>query len=222
MPVRRRPGGRPGTRCRPAAQRVAVDQEQHPLGPGVLEQAVDEVAGCEGLAAAGRHLDQRAWPIVGERLLEPADRLRPGSRAGRRSSSGGMARSRRPQRVGPPSTTRAGLRAGGTRTDAVSGARDRARRGRTSRRPCSRKRRAADRPTWRDRPAARGCTGWSVPRRRRAWCRPSSPRSHRQPCLPRTGDSRSSRRRAAAHAAPRRGQRGDRTDRGPGASSPRP
>ena len=43
-----------------AAQVVAVHQEEHPPGFGVLDQAVDEVDRGEGLAAAGRHLDQGA------------------------------------------------------------------------------------------------------------------------------------------------------------------
>ena len=41
-------------------QVAAVNQEQRPLGPGVLDEPVHLVAGHEGLAAAGGHLHQRA------------------------------------------------------------------------------------------------------------------------------------------------------------------
>ena len=52
------------------AQVVAVHQEQDALGLGELDEPVAEVDGGERLAAAGRHLDQRAGPIVGERRFE--------------------------------------------------------------------------------------------------------------------------------------------------------
>ena len=57
------------------AEIVAIDQEQDAPGAGVLDQPVAEVAGGEGLAAAGRHLDQRARVVGGERALQVLDRL---------------------------------------------------------------------------------------------------------------------------------------------------
>ena len=55
------------------AQVVAVHQEEHAFGPGMLNQAVDEVDGGEGFAAAGRHLDQGARPVGGEGGLQMGD-----------------------------------------------------------------------------------------------------------------------------------------------------
>ena len=49
-----------------AAEVVAIDQEQHAPRPGKLDQAVDEGNRCEGLAAAGGHLDQRARLVGGQ------------------------------------------------------------------------------------------------------------------------------------------------------------
>ena len=57
------------------AEIVAIDQEQDAPGAGVLDQSVAEVAGGEDLAAAGRHLDQGAGMIGGERALEVLDPL---------------------------------------------------------------------------------------------------------------------------------------------------
>jgi hypothetical protein len=57
------------------AEIVAVDQEQDAASAGVLDQPIAEVAGGEGLAAAGRHLDQGARVVRGERALEVFDRL---------------------------------------------------------------------------------------------------------------------------------------------------
>ena len=44
-------------------------------GAGELDEPVAEVDGGEGLAAAGRHLDQGAGPVVGERRFEVLDAL---------------------------------------------------------------------------------------------------------------------------------------------------
>ena len=45
----------------------AVDQEQDPPRVGELDQPVDRRDGREGLARAGRHLDQGPGPVGGER-----------------------------------------------------------------------------------------------------------------------------------------------------------
>ena len=42
------------------AEVAAVDEEEHAARAGELDEAVDEVDGGEGLAAAGGHLDQGA------------------------------------------------------------------------------------------------------------------------------------------------------------------
>ncbi len=54
----------------------AVDQEQHALHAAELDHAVDGGDRRPRLAAAGRHLDQRSRPVVGQRLLQVADRPR--------------------------------------------------------------------------------------------------------------------------------------------------
>ena len=56
-----------------AAEVGAVDEEEDPARVGVLDEAVGDVGRGEGLAGAGRHLDQRARAVRGERLLEVAD-----------------------------------------------------------------------------------------------------------------------------------------------------
>ena len=57
------------------AQIGAIHQEEHPLGPGVLDQAIGEGDGSEGLAAAGGHLDQRPRAVLGKGLLQLGDGL---------------------------------------------------------------------------------------------------------------------------------------------------
>ena len=64
------------------AEVAAVHQEQDAAGVGELDQAVDRRDGRERLAAAGGHLDQGAGAVVGERVLQVADR--PRSWAGQR------------------------------------------------------------------------------------------------------------------------------------------
>ena len=56
-------------------QVVAVDEKQDALRLRVLDQPVARRHGSEGLAAAGRHLDERTGPGVSERLLQVLDRL---------------------------------------------------------------------------------------------------------------------------------------------------
>ena len=58
-----------------AAQIRAVHKKQHASCARVLDQRVDECAGRVRLARAGRHLDERARPRGGERLLETRDRF---------------------------------------------------------------------------------------------------------------------------------------------------
>ena len=58
------------------AEIAAIHQEQDALGAGELEQAIGDVDGGEGLARAGRHLDEGARIGPGEGLFEVADRLR--------------------------------------------------------------------------------------------------------------------------------------------------
>jgi hypothetical protein len=55
------------------AQVVAVHQEQDAACPGVLQQPPAEVAGGEGLAGAGGHLDERARAVGGERGFQAGD-----------------------------------------------------------------------------------------------------------------------------------------------------
>ena len=58
------------------AEIAAIHEEEDALGFGELEQAIGDIDGGEGLARAGRHLDQGARIGPGERLFEVADRLR--------------------------------------------------------------------------------------------------------------------------------------------------
>ncbi len=79
-----------------------VHQEQHAPDAAELDQPVDLRDGGEGLAAAGRHLDQRAGPVLGQGLAPGS-----GSRlicAGRIPSvtSGGRRRRRRWSVEGAP------------------------------------------------------------------------------------------------------------------------
>ena len=130
------------------AQVVAVHQEQHALRPGELDQAVDEGDRGEGLAAAGRHLDQRAGPVLGEATAPGSGS--PRSAASHRPSviSGGICRRRARSVSAPRRPTRPASRAGGRRTPGGCAARGRARRRRRSRRRCSRRQRAAGSCTW--------------------------------------------------------------------------
>lgn len=43
-----------------ASQVIAVHQEKHTVSPGVLDEAIDEIDCCEGLASVGGHLDEGA------------------------------------------------------------------------------------------------------------------------------------------------------------------
>ena len=56
-----------------ASQVVAVHQEQYPLRSRMLDEAVHQVAGGEGLTAAGGHLDQRPRFRQRQRFLQVAD-----------------------------------------------------------------------------------------------------------------------------------------------------
>ena len=58
-----------------AAQVVAVHQEEHPLRPGELDEAVDKGHGGEGLAAARGHLDEGPGTVLGEGVLQVLDGL---------------------------------------------------------------------------------------------------------------------------------------------------
>ena len=55
------------------AEVAAVDQEEHAARACELDEAVDEVDGGEGLAAAGGHLDQGAGTVLSQRLFEIVD-----------------------------------------------------------------------------------------------------------------------------------------------------
>jgi hypothetical protein len=55
-----------------------VDQEEDAARAGVLDQPVRDVGGGEGLARAGRHLDERAGAARGQRVLQVADGRRLG------------------------------------------------------------------------------------------------------------------------------------------------
>ena len=55
------------------AEVAAVDEEEDAARAGVLDEAVDEVDGGVGLAAAGGHLDEGAAFVGGEGVLEVAD-----------------------------------------------------------------------------------------------------------------------------------------------------
>ena len=56
-----------------ATQVVAVHQKQYPPGAGILDEPVHQVAGGEGLAAAGGHLDQRPRLRQRQRSLQVED-----------------------------------------------------------------------------------------------------------------------------------------------------
>jgi hypothetical protein len=51
----------------------AVDQKEHPPGAAELDESVDGVDSGEGLPRTGRHLNQSARPIRGQRLLQVGD-----------------------------------------------------------------------------------------------------------------------------------------------------
>ena len=55
------------------AEVAAVDEEEDAARAGELDQAVNEVDGGVGLAAAGGHLDQGAAFVDGEGFFEIAD-----------------------------------------------------------------------------------------------------------------------------------------------------
>ena len=57
------------------AQVAAIYQEEHPPRTAELDQPVDAAHCGEGLARAGGHLDQRAWPVLGQGGLQMGDRL---------------------------------------------------------------------------------------------------------------------------------------------------
>jgi hypothetical protein len=57
------------------AEILAVDEEEDALGLGGGEEAHHQVAGGEGLAGAGRHLDKGAGIAALERRLQAVDRL---------------------------------------------------------------------------------------------------------------------------------------------------
>ena len=113
------------------------------LRAGELDQPVADVAGGEGLAAAGRHLDQRARVVGGERALEVLDRLDLAAAQAGAPPAGGGAAAPTPRRRAPregaasdPAGERG--RAGGKAKPGRGGARDREEGG-TGRRSRSRK-----------------------------------------------------------------------------------
>ena len=55
------------------AEVAAVDEEEDAARAGELDEAVNEVDGGEGLAAAGGHLDEGAAFVGGEGFFEVAD-----------------------------------------------------------------------------------------------------------------------------------------------------
>ena len=55
------------------SQIAAVYQEEHAAGAYKLDEAVDEVDGGEGLAAAGGHLDESTGAILSQRLFKVGD-----------------------------------------------------------------------------------------------------------------------------------------------------
>src|SRR6266852_5821826 len=57
------------------AEILAVDEEKYALRFGHGEEAHHQIAGGEGLAGAGRHLDEGAGIGPFERCLQPVDRL---------------------------------------------------------------------------------------------------------------------------------------------------
>ena len=60
------------------AQVAAIDQKQHALGAGELDQTVAEDDREQRFAGAGGHLHERARPVVAQGLLDVHDRLRLG------------------------------------------------------------------------------------------------------------------------------------------------
>ena len=56
------------------SQRTAIHQEENAARAGKFDEPVDEIAGSKGLAAAGRHLDQRARAAVGKRAFQVENR----------------------------------------------------------------------------------------------------------------------------------------------------
>ena len=60
------------------AQVAAIDQKQHALGAGELDQTIAEDDREQRLAGAGGHLHERARPVVAQGLLDIHDRLRLG------------------------------------------------------------------------------------------------------------------------------------------------
>jgi hypothetical protein len=118
------------------AQVRPVHQEQHPLRTGVLDEPVGGANRRERLAASGSHLDERAWPVLREGVLQPIDSLDLAF----------------PQSASPD---------GGTRIRAGSGSPGRARPGLPSQHLCSRRRKeVASRPSERAREALLG-TFWT-------------------------------------------------------------
>ena len=59
-------------------QVAAVDQKQHALGAGELDQTVAQNNREERFSGAGGHLHERARPVIAQRLFEVHDRLRLG------------------------------------------------------------------------------------------------------------------------------------------------
>jgi hypothetical protein len=57
------------------AQVVAIDQKEDAAGAGLLDEAVGEGAGREGLPGAGGELDERPRLVLGERFFQPLDCL---------------------------------------------------------------------------------------------------------------------------------------------------
>ncbi len=53
---------------------AAIHEEQHPPRPAELDEPVTSIHRRERLAAAGRHLDQRACVVLGQGLLQVLDR----------------------------------------------------------------------------------------------------------------------------------------------------
>ena len=60
------------------AQVAAIDQKQHALGAGELDQSVAQDNREQRFAGAGGHLHERARPVVAQGLLDIHDRLRLG------------------------------------------------------------------------------------------------------------------------------------------------
>ena len=58
-----------------ASQVAAIHQEHHAARAAEFDQAVDKADGGKSLAAAGRHLDERARAIVRQRPFKIRDRF---------------------------------------------------------------------------------------------------------------------------------------------------